>query len=272
MWKLVRPRRRVTLNNNLQDKIRGSLLRGSIGDVLMKKILIPLMLLCSIAAYAQGTNMINGNEYVDLGLPSGTLWATCNVGALSPEECGEYFAWGETSAKKKYNWETLKYCKNKNGTNFSKYNEGKGAVGTIDNKTCLDLGDDVARQNWGGSWRMPTLQDWQELIDNCIWKQTTQGGYNGYKVTSNKNGESIFLPAAGWRGDSELTCVGESGQYWSSTLNSESSTDAFVCYLRFGAIRAGRTIGTIGPGYRSHERWRGHSVRPVSCPAPSVHK
>ena len=164
----------------------------------------------------------NGHEYVDLGLPSGLKWATCNVGATTPEGYGDYFAWGETEPKATYDVSTYKYC---NGTidSFTKYCTESDLgfdFGTEDNKTMLELSDDAARVNWGGDWRMPTGDEMEELMDtnNCTWEWTTQNGVNGYKVTSNKNGNSIFLPAAGERYNYDLNNAGSNGYYWSSSL------------------------------------------------------
>ena len=167
----------------------------------------------------------NGHEYVDLGLS--VKWATCNVGATSPEEYGDYFAWGETTPKTTYNWTTYKYC---NGTydSMTKYCINPD-YGTVDNKTTLELSDDAAHVNWGGSWRMPTAAEQDELrnTNNCTWTWTTQNGVNGYKVTSKKNGNSIFLPAAGYRGSSDLKNAGSYGNYWSSSLRTVSSSSAY---------------------------------------------
>lgn len=154
-------------------------------------------------------------EAVDLGLS--VKWATCNVGAKKPEEYGDYFAWGETEPKNDYSWSTYKWC---NGTDKSltKYNTDS-SYGTVDTKTILDLSDDAARASWGSSWRMPTRSELQELIDNCTWTWTTVGGKNGYRVTSNMNGNSIFLPAAGCIYGTSFYEVGSRGNYWSSSLD-----------------------------------------------------
>ena len=155
----------------------------------------------------------NGHECVDLGLPSGTLWATCNVGATTPEDYGNYYAWGETTTKATYDWSTY-FDTNDGGNTFTKYNKG--------GKTVLDPEDDAAHVNWGGSWRMPTQAEWQELLDNCTWTWTTQNGIKGYKVTSNKAGYTdkfIFLPAAS--SGSGLNHVGSFGRYLSSSLYEE---------------------------------------------------
>ena len=169
-------------------------------------------------------NPNTGNhEYVDLGLS--VKWATCNVGASKPEEYGDYFAWGETQPKSTYNWSTYKYCNGSYNT-LTKYNNSS-SYGTVDNKTQLELSDDAARANWGGSWRMPTRAEQGELRENCTWTWTTQNGVNGYKVTSKKNGNSIFLPAAGYRDVSSLSNAGSYGDYWSSSLFSGSPSRAY---------------------------------------------
>ena len=192
--------------------------------------------------------MENGHEYVDLGLS--VKWATCNVGASKPEEYGDYFAWGETEPKSIYEWSTYKWC------NGSYYTQTKyctnSSYGTVDNKTQLELSDDAARANWGGSWRMPTKAEQDELREQCIWSWTTQNGVNGYKVTSKKNGNSIFLPAAGSRNDSSLYGAGSSGIYWSSSFFTDYPGNAY--YLSFSSHYV--------DWFNAH-RFFGHSVRPV---------
>ena len=160
----------------------------------------------------------NGHEYVDLGLPSGTKWATCNVGATKPEEYGSYYAWGETETEPKttYYWSTYKWCNGDYDTQ-TKYCTDS-SYGTVDNKTVLELADDAARANWGGAWRMPTDAEWTELRENCTWTWTTKNGVNGYEVKSEANGNSIFLPAAGSSGFDGLSRAGFYGYYWSSSL------------------------------------------------------
>ena len=190
----------------------------------------------------------NGHEYVDLGLS--VKWATCNVGATTPEGYGNYYAWGETTPKTtSYDWGTYRYC---NGTSDSmtKYCT-QSIYGTVDNKTTLELTDDAARVNWGGSWRMPTRAEQDELRNNCTWIWTTQNGVNGYKVTSNKNGNSIFLPAAGYRYNSNLYGAGSNGHYWSSSLLTSDSYRAYD--LPFNS--------SVYWGYDNREY--GHSVRAV---------
>ncbi len=193
----------------------------------------------------------NGYAYVDLGLS--VKWATMNVGASSPEDYGDYFAWGETTTKSTYNWSTYKWCNGSSST-LTKYNTSSG-YGTVDNKTTLELSDDAAHVNWGGSWRMPTDAEWTELRNNCTWTWTTQNGVNGYKVTSKSNGNSIFLPAAGSRYDSSLNGAGSYGSYWSSSLDTDGPSDAWGVYFGSGYVYRGSYGG----------RDFGQSVRPV-CP------
>ena len=191
-----------------------------------------------------------GHDYVDLGLS--VKWATCNVGASYPESYGDYFAWGETQPKSTYDWSTYKWC---NGSHLSltKYSTDSD-YGTVDNKTQLELSDDAAHANWGGSWRMPTDDEWTELREQCTWTWITLYGVDGYKVTSKTNGRSIFLPAAGCLKDSYLSFARSYGHYWSSSLSTDYPASA--------------TYVLIIPSYaiRSHRyRFYGRSVRPV-CP------
>ena len=201
-------------------------------------------------------HMHNGHEYVDLGLS--VKWATCNVGASQHEEYGDYFAWGETEPKATYYWSTYKWC-NDSVTTLTKYNTDS-SYGTVDNKTQLDLSDDAAHVNWGGDWRMPTEAEWTELREQCTWTRTTQNGVKGYKVTSKKvsySKNSIFLPAAGCRYDSDLSYAGSVGYYWSSSLKAGNPDNACDMYLDSSDV----LYVFMYFGYRSC----GRSVRPV-CP------
>ena len=184
--------------------------------------------------------------YVDLGLPSGLKWATCNVGANKPEEYGDCYAWGETEPKTTYNWSTY-FDTTDGGSTFTKY--------TTDGKTVLDLADDAARANWGGAWRMPTDAEWTELRENCEWTWTDDYNGTGVKgriVTSNNNGNSIFLPAAGFRYNDDLYSTGIYGYYWSSSLNTDSPNTAWNVYFLSDNM------------YRYYyNRYYGQSVRPV---------
>ena len=196
------------------------------------------------------TGMHNDKGYVDLGLS--VKWATCNVGANSPEEYGDYFAWGETTPKIRYSKSTYKYY---NGIYYTKYCTSS-SYGTVDNKTTLELTDDAARVNWGGNWRMPTRAEQDELrdTDNCTWTWITQNGVKGYKVTSKNNANSIFLPAAGYY-DGDILFEGNSyGDYWSSSL--DPTYDA-----AFGMDFEETYIDWYGKGGRAY----GRPVRAV-CP------
>ena len=189
-----------------------------------------------------------GHEYVDLGLS--VKWATCNVGASSPEEYGGYYAWGETEEKENYSWSTYKWCKGSYDT-MTKYCTSS-SYGSVDKKTVLAPEDDVAHVKWGGNWRMPTRAEQDELREKCKWEWTTVNGVSGYKVTSKKNGNSIFLPAAGCRHGTGVGYRGSDGNFWSSSLSSSYSGSA--CYLLFGSG---------GRGWYNYYRYYGHSVRPV---------
>lgn len=167
-------------------------------------------------------SLINGYDWVDLGLPSGLKWATCNVGASSPEDYGDYFAWGETETKSEY----TKSNSLTHGLTIS----GLHSQGYIDGSGNLTPSHDAATANWGGSWRMPTADEIQELLDECTWTWTTQNGVNGYKVTG-PNGNHIFLPAAGFRSGSSLYYAGEDGSYWSSTPYESDSSRAYYLYF-----------------------------------------
>ena len=154
-----------------------------------------------------------GVQAVDLGLPSGIRWASCNVGATAPEGYGNYYAWGETAPKTDYSWATYKHNNGDNSSdNITKY--GNNA----DTLTTLEPEDDAATANWGGDWRMPTDAEWTELREQCTWTWTRQNGVYGYQVTSNINSNSIFLPATGYRYGTRLYYAGTDGRYWSSSL------------------------------------------------------
>ena len=174
----------------------------------------------------------NGHEYVDLGLS--VKWATCNVGAQSPEDYGEFYAWGETRAKTIYTVKGYRFRASgdaPHNVKFSKYDPDDKS-GPFSKKV-LELADDVANVKWGGNWRMPTKEEIEELNWNCDWVWTTQNGVTGVKITSKVEGytdRSIFIPAAGYRIDSRHLFAGESGEYWSST-NSMLKTSAYHLYF-----------------------------------------
>ena len=221
------------------------------------------------SVFAQETTL---HEYVDLGLS--VKWATMNVGATKPEDYGDYYAWGEIDLyyedgyaqeellthwkgdKICYNWSTYKWC-NGSDRNLTKYCIDN-RFGIADNKTILDPEDDIAHVKWGGSWRVPTKAEQDELRDKCTWTWTTLNDINGYLITSNMEGytdRSIFLPAAGQR-SIILYSAGERGCYWSSSVSTDLGYTANAYYLGF-------SMDYIG--WHLAERYHGHSIRPV-CP------
>lgn len=204
-------------------------------------------------SYSQPTGYMDGYAYVDLGLPSGILWAYANIGANNPEDYGNYYAWGETEYKETYDWTTYQYC-NGSETTLTKYcsDESYGLDGYTDSLTTLESPDDAASVNWGGNWRMPTQDEMQELVDNCDTTWTTHNGLNGMLFTSRSNGNSIFLPAADLRPDSELINAGSFGLYWSSSLYSDGTGLAWN--LSFYSDNYGMDY---------HYRYYGYSVRAV---------
>lgn len=165
---------------------------------------------------------------VDLGLPSGTLWATYNVGATKPSEYGDYFAWGETKPKEDYSWSTYKWTEDK-GKTFTKYVHSE-KYGTVDNKMVLEAEDDAATANWGKNWRMPTIEEMQELIENCEYSWTTVDARNGIKFTAT-NGNSIFIPATGYFNGSDNYYTGGHSFYWSSSCQ-EKEERALRMYFK----------------------------------------
>ena len=171
-------------------------------------------------------------DYVDLGLPSGLKWATCNIGANSPEEYGNYYAWGEVVPKDTYT--------EANSLTYDKQMDDISG----------NVQYDAATFNWSGDWRMPTDAEMRELIYNCTWTWTTQNGVNGYIVKSKTNGNSIFVPAAGYRLGASVTNAGGNGCYWSST----SITNNGASYLSFYIS---------GSSLFNSSRIFGHAVRPV---------
>ena len=204
----------------------------------MKKIFITLAIMMLLSASNLFAQEITPGKEIDLGLPSGTIWAGWNVGATSPEEYGDYYAWGETTTKEDYSEATYKYW------NKKYINIGSNISGTK---------YDVARQKWGGSWRMPTKAEIDELTNKCKWTLCKYKGVSGYKVIG-PNGNSIFLPAAGYRLGTSLRNDGIFGYYWSATLYEDNRFYSETWYLY-----------TCQSYYRSihyHRRF-GHSVRPV---------
>lgn len=191
----------------------------------------------------QTTGMaINGHTFVDLGLPSGLLWATCNVEADSPEEAGNYYAWGETEPKSSYTWSTYKWC-NGSSKSLTKY---------TDLNCELENSDDVAFSEWGSPWRMPTKAEVEELLYKCKWQTTTINGVKGKLVTGSNN-QSIFLPYSGFLVGTSLENENIGGCVWTRT-NGWS--------VNYNAISLGYVSSSINRGHSS--RTNGLPVRPVA--------
>lgn len=243
----------------------------------MKKVTLFLSLLL-VAAFlgscdkekteqTEQTGKHKGHEFVDLGLPSGTLWATCNVGAENPWDYGDYFAWGETNSKSEYSLENyFDYA----AKEYKKYNNGK------DGKKELDEADDVAHVKWKGNWRMPSKKQFEELVKECYWVWTDSYGkdlVSGYIVYKAKSEDDkgkrksssnstivyrvaedahIFLPAAGYRFTGFLYYEGDSAVYWSRSLSEFHSYNAWYLYFNSGYVVAYYGL-----------RYYGRSVRPV---------
>lgn len=189
--------------------------------------------------------LIQGHIAVDLGLS--VKWAACNIGASSPHEKGDYFAWGETEPKENYSWETYKWCRGTSSTIF-KYDTNK------DRRTTLERSDDAAYVNWGESWRMPTMAEFTELYKNCTWTWDYLNGYGGYRIISS-NGNSIFLPLTGRYHETSFY-ESHAGYYWSSTTNKYSSdwNSAYDLCFSSSTILYSESIFT---------RKQGFPIRPV---------
>lgn len=235
----------------------------------MKSFYIPFVLLVLLYSCTSKTSKtdeetqmdsviseLNGHAYVDLGLPSGLLWATMNIGAESPWDYGAYFAWGETNSKSKYSWELYKWG---NGETFTKYNADiDDTFGKVDNKKTLEKEDDAAAINWGSNWRIPTVEEWAELCneENCTWLFSNQHGVNGQVVTSKINGNSIFLPAAGVYYDQYVDFKGEYAEYWSASLCKAVPYKAYIMSFVAGSVSCDE----------GNDRRDGRPIRPVCTP------
>ena len=233
-----------------------------------KLISFALLLLPFVPASAQQPdNLEHGHEYVDLGLS--VYWATCNVGADKPEDYGDYYAWGETEPKSEYTWENYRFCTggyDEADVKFSKYTsmyytsmlDADNRYYVADNKTLLDLEDDVAHVKWGGNWHIPTDQEMNELIDSCALTWTTVNGVNGYLITSKISGftdRSIFLPAAGRYYKTNNNNAGTWGSYWSNSVNKDDIS------TRAGVLAIGSDYAAVKITFRI----MGQSIRPVCC-------
>ena len=192
------------------------------------------------------TGCVNGHEWVDLGLS--VKWAECNLGSDTPEDCGGYYAWGETETKDEYDWVTLKYCNHWKSGSFSKYKEVRNQL----DYSKLEWLDDAATVAWGSEWRTPTKEEWEELYKKCIWTWVSNDDVAGYKVTGS-TGKSIFLPASGYKENRLLRNKNTYGNYWSASLDVNEIWYAhFMCF-------SSRTIGVS-----SSSRFGGFSIRPVT--------
>lgn len=233
----------------------------------LSKILATIMLMTAVVL-AQGCKPDNNpneneneidnpevveiHEFVDLGLPSGTLWATCNVGASTPEGYGDFFAWGETQPKNTYTWSNYKYCSG-SADQLTKYCSDPefGSGGFTDQLTVLQASDDAATVHWGNDWHTPTSAQCNELKKHATHFWTTQNDVNGMKFTG-PNGNSIFLPAAGICTENP-NLIGTYGYYWTNELLSSKKADDFVF----------RTNGFMVDLYGTENREGGKCIRPV---------
>ena len=242
----------------------------------MKKLFIALAAFALLFACKPENNEDNTGELEESVCPEGAVdlgivmtrengnrfklyWAQsnlCEIGLCeTPEDYGDYYAWGETEAKLDYTWPAYKWCDG-SFDYLIKYSTGNLDGTVYDNKTELETGpdgDDAAAKILGGKWRMPTDAEWKELKAKCKWTWTTQNGVNGVLITSKKNDNSIFLPAAGYRNETYLASDGNYGAYWSSSLYTEHPRSA--CCVTFEAAY-------VQEGYEG--RCCGLSVRPVS--------
>lgn len=239
----------------------------------MKHLKIFAAVCCVAAVFAacekndvgSASGISKGHKWVDLELPSGLKWATCNVGASSPKGYGDYFAWGETASKQIYSWKTYKWAATtydaaNNEWDLETITKYQSATydydpnyNFADNKTVLDPEDDAARAAWGGSWRLPTVEEWEELRSNCTWTWTKRNNVNGYEVKG-PNGNSIFLPAAGYRENGDFYGANDYGCYWSSSLVADyyySSTSAYCMeFESYDVNEDGNTSRDLGCSVR----------------------
>ena len=192
------------------------------------------------------------HDYIDLGLPSGTLWATTNIGARLPEEPGDYFAWGETKPKQEYSWNTYKYSYRDNSKFFHENQMTKYCTnekdGTVDNKTELEPTDDAAVVNWGSNWRIPSREQIKELSDKCEWKKTTLPGRKKVFRVTGPNGNVLILPCGGkFLGRVLIDIVGEaSALYWSRTLNTYIDNSSAECITNGNVnLTSQRSLGLL---------------------------
>jgi hypothetical protein len=220
----------------------------------MKKTVSILILIAAIVSCSKENPSGGGGKApdtvmaVDLGLS--VKWASCNVGASSPEGYGNYFSWGETVTKNTFSLYNYKWLDFSSGSGYMMKYNNRSAYGKVDNKSTLDPEDDAAQANWGGKWRMPTLSEWAELVTHCSWTLDEYGGTIGATVTG-PNGNSIFLPAAG-NNTGTLAGINSYGEYWTSMCDQEHQypTFAYAAYFDSSDIRVGSNGRAIGASVR----------------------
>ena len=216
----------------------------------------------SAASEDIATGSIGGHEYIDLGLPSGLLWATCNVGAENPEDYGDYFAWGETTTKSSYD--------EKNSATDCKDNSWLRTNGYLDPNGNLTMEYDVANANWGSTWRMPTKADMDELLENTTSTWTTRNGVKGRLLTSKRNGQTIFLPAAGDRSNKSLYDDGAYGFYWTSTPREDYYYSSYYLYFNSDQCLIGWSNRHFGPAVRPVSGKSNYSSEKTNTPSNTI--
>jgi uncharacterized protein (TIGR02145 family) len=196
-------------------------------------------------------NGVEKYESVDLSLPSGTLWATCNLGSTTPEGYGSYLSWGETEIKSLYTWDAYKYC-NGSATTLTKYcnNADFGNEGFTDNLTVLEPADDVATAVMGNDWCIPSIAQWEELIENTNSAWTTRNGVNGCLFTAS-NGNTLFLPAADRMRNEEVVDLGNNGFYWSNEFNTENARNGSLIKFTEGSVELSSLARSNGTPIRA---------------------
>lgn len=246
---------------------------------IIKSYLISVFLTIPLIAAGQSIQMIQGHEYVDLGLS--VLWASCNIGSNSPEEYGDYYAWGETYTKSSYNKMTYKFAGETLGAtnlptidaqikamlDYTKYLGEENKQNPNDVK--LDIVDDVANAQWGNPWRMPTMNEISELVDSCNWEVGEIKGIKGYWAISKVNGNKVFFPLAGYIYDDVVSDVGKSGKYWASELRKDMCFEAYQIWISYeddsAEMRKKSSVFLSDDGFREN----GRSVRAV-CERTSI--
>lgn len=232
--------------------------------VIKNCIVACVLSLVAITANCQIVQKVDGHECVDLGLS--VNWASCNIGSQSPEEFGDYYAWGETYTKASYNRMTYKFSGGKEGlleslTDYVKYKGTENKQNPNDSK--LEECDDVAHILWGGSWRMPTKAEIKELVESCDWVFEEFNKIMGCWAISKINGNKIFFPLAGYIHDDVVYDVGLSGKYWASELRGDMCFEAYQIWISFADNLARMENKSSVFLSDDGERENGRSVRPV---------